>query len=85
LTAYQKRPTSSAQGTAGIKKDIVVKNVAQGVKRKFCHVKTPCQGPFIQGLDIGEKGFVKREPLHIDEAMGHGMKNKGIIGAGRKT
>ncbi len=61
----------------------MIQDVPQGMKRDLADIKPRPQSPAIQGFHVFKQRRGKgRSP--INQAMNQGMKDKGVVGAGRK-
>jgi len=84
IAAHQQGPATPSQGGTGAQEHVVVEKMAQGVKGKFGHIQIFLHGPPVQLLDIGQQRL-GQDKRRVDQAMGQGIEDIGVIWTGRVT
>ena len=80
----EQRAATPPEGSAGPQEHVAVTKPAQGVKGDLRDIQSPVEREAVQGLDILQP-LPETQAAGFDPARDEGVKNKRVVGAGRKT
>ena len=63
---------------------VLVDGMDEGIVAELGDIEPALCGPVVEGLDIFHY-VVERDAVGIDEAIDHGIEDKGVVGAGAKA